>query len=231
MVNIWTIFDQLAGSRCPLCHRPGAGFCPTCRAALPHNTLSCRSCALPLPPGTPDGILCAGCQRCPPAFDRVCAPLRYGAPVDDLIAAFKYHGQLAQGRLLAGMLADAVRAAEAPLPALLLPVPMHRIALRERGFNQATELTRLVAADLDLAWSATNLRRLRHGAHQRGLNRADRQRNLRDAFAVRGRLPGHVALIDDVVTTAATAHEIARTLRHSGVERVEVWAVARTPAD
>ena len=231
MVNIWSMFDQLSGARCPLCHHPGAGLCPPCHAALPHNDLGCRRCDLPLPPGTPVGTLCAGCQRRSPAFDRVRAPLRYTAPVDDLIAAFKYHGRLAHGRLLAGMLTDAVRAQDTPLPALLMPVPMHPVALRERGFNQATELTRLLAADLDIAWSATHLRRRRLGDHQRGLNRADRQRNLRGAFAARGPLPRHIALVDDVVTTGATAHEIARTLRGSGVECIEVWAVARTPAD
>lgn len=231
MVNIWTIFDQLAGGRCPLCHRPGTGLCPPCHAALPHNELGCHCCALPLPPGTPVGTLCAGCQRRSPAFDRVLAPLRYAAPIDDLIAAFKYHGRLANGRLLAELLGDAIHRAGGPLPGLLLPVPMHSSALRARGFNQAAELARLVAARLDVPWSAAHLRRVRHGSHQRGLGRADRLRNLRGAFAAGGRLPRHVALIDDVLTTGATAHEISRTLRSGGVDHIEVWAVARTPGD
>ncbi len=231
MVNIWSILDQYTGGRCPLCHQPGDGLCRACHADLPHNASCCHCCALPLPPDTPAGTLCAGCQCRAPAFDRVLAPLRYAPPVDDLISAFKYHGRLAHGRLLAEVLADTVRIAGGTLPTLLLPVPMHPSGLRERGFNQAAELARLVAADLGLAWTATQLRRLRRSQHQRGLNRADRQRNLRDAFAARGRLPRHLALIDDVVTTGATAHEVARTLRGSGVECVEVWAVARTPAD
>lgn len=231
MVNIWPIIDQYTGSRCPLCHQPGDGLCLPCLADLPHNRSSCDCCALPLPPGTPAGSRCAGCQRHPPAFDRVLAPLRYAPPVDALIATFKYHGRLAHGRLLAGVLANTARIAGGALPTLLLPVPMHPSGLRERGFNQAAELARLVAADLGLSWSATRLQRLRRGAHQRGLNRASRRRNLRDAFAVRGRLPRHIALIDDVVTTGATANEVARTLRGGGVEYIEVWAVARTPAD
>ncbi|MDJ0739383.1 MAG: double zinc ribbon domain-containing protein [Gammaproteobacteria bacterium] len=229
MVNIWPIIDQLIGARCPLCNGPGDGLCAACRETLPRNSPSCRRCALPLAAATPGGTLCADCQRRPPPFARVIAPLRYEPPVDDLVAAFKYHARLSDGRLLAGLLGDVLRQRTAPLPALLLPVPMHARGLRERGFNQAAELARVLAEQLGLAWSTGALRRVRDADHQRGLDRRQRRRNLRGAFACTATLPAHVAVVDDVVTTAATVDEISRVLRAAGVADIEVWAVARTP--
>jgi len=232
MVNIWSFFAQLTGGACPLCRAPGAGICAACDAALPRNRHACRRCALPLPDSSPAETLCAACQRHPPAFDRVHAPLRYERPVDDLISRFKYHHGLALGRLLAEILSDSIREdRDAAMPELLLPVPMNAAGLRRRGFNQAAELTRVVSRRLGIAWSPRQLSRIRHAEHQRGLKRGQRRRNLRGAFRCQGRLPAHVALVDDVVTTGATVEEISRVLRSGGAKRIEVWAVARTPRD
>lgn len=232
MVNIWSFFAQLVGSSCPLCHAPGDGLCPACQAALPRNLHACRQCALPLPDDAPANTLCAGCQRQTPAFERVLAPLRYETPVDDLVSRFKYHHGLSVGRALAVLLADAIcHSGYDTLPGLLLPVPMHPAGLRVRGFNQATELARVLSSRLGIAYSTRHLSRVRQAAHQRGLKRGQRQRNLRGAFACHASLPEHVAVVDDVMTTGATVVEISRVLRRSGAKRIEVWAVARTPRD
>jgi ComF family protein len=116
-------------------------------------------------------------------------------------------------------------------PQLLLPAPLHPRRLRERGFNQAAELTRILADELSLPWSARHFVRVRHTEPQAGLDRRARQRNLRHAFRWRGPIGdlSRVAVIDDVVTTGTTAEEMARALKRAGIERVEVWAVARTP--
>jgi len=227
MVNICSIFAQLAGAACPLCGSPGDGVCRRCDATLPRNLHACQRCALPLPPGTGLNSQCADCQAQTPPFDRVLAPLVYQPPVDDLIAGFKYHHRLAQGRMVAELLANAARSSQ--LPTLLLPVPMSAGRLRERGFNQAAEIARHIARHLNLTWSGTRLVRRHETVPQRGLSKHRRRRNLRGIFTCHGRLPPHVAVIDDVMTTGATAGAAAQAARRAGAEQVEVWVLARTP--
>ena len=118
MVNIWSFFDHIIGSCCPLCRAPGHGICAGCLADLPQNEHPCRRCALPLPHGAPPGGECADCQAHPPSFDTSVAPLLYQAPVDDLIARFKYHHRLDLGRVLADRLSADVDTEE-PNPEVL----------------------------------------------------------------------------------------------------------------
>lgn len=230
MDNICTRIFQLLGARCPLCHTSADGLCTDCRDALPLNRHACPSCALPLPEGAPAGMSCAGCQRHRPAYDGAFAPLLYLPPVDELIAGFKYHQRRAFGRIVGGLLADAL-CGRRDAAELLLPVPMHPRRLRERGFNHASEITRIVARRTGIRWHSGILVRTRDGSHQRGLSRRQRLSNIRGAFAARGEVPGHVALVDDVMTTGATAEALSDVLRTAGAQRVEVWAVARTPRD
>ena len=228
MVNICPDFMQLVGSGCALCRAPADGLCEACLDALPRNLNPCRDCALPLPHSAPALTQCAACQTRAPSFDRAFAPLLYAPPLDDLIAGFKYRQRLPLGRMLGRILARALGDPH-ERPQLLLPVPAAPRRLRERGFNQAAELTHMLAAHLDIPWTSARLYRVRDAEPQRGLTRRERRRNLRAAFACRGRLPPHVALIDDVITTGATAEEASRVLKNAGAARVEVWAVARTP--
>ena len=121
-----------------------------------------------------------------------------------------------------------------PLPQLVLPVPLSAARLAERGYNQAWELAKRAAAALGLAADATLLQRPLDSAHQATLDRRARQQNLRTAFMVdprrRARLQGlRVALVDDVMTTGATAHEAALVLLRAGATAVDIWVLARTP--
>ena len=230
MVNMWSVIGQIIGGECPLCHQPGNRLCAPCTQALPYNRKPCSRCALPLPDAAPDPVLCAGCQANAPAFDRVLAPLLYRAPVDDLVAGFKYHHRLNLGPVLAEVLALAVRE-QGGRAQLLLPVPMPAQGLRERGFNQAAELARRLSSQLGIPWAGDRLIRVHENRHQQSLGRSQRRRNVRGVFECRGTLPGQVALIDDVMTTGATAGEACRMLKGAGADRVEVWTVARTPRE
>lgn len=205
-------------------------LCPACRASLSENHLACARCALPLPAGTPPGSVCGHCRRRTPGFDRLQAGFRYQAPIDQLITGLKYAGQLSHAPVLGRLLAERIDLS-ADGPQLLLPAPLHPRRLRERGFNQAAELTRVLAAELALPWSTGHFVRIRHTEPQAGLDRRARRRNLRRAFRWRGPIDdlSRVAVIDDVVTTGTTAEEMARALKRAGISRVEVWAVARTP--
>ena len=232
MVNIWTFLAHAAGAACPLCAAPADGICGHCMDTLPFNRHACPRCALPLPPGAPPHSLCGDCQRKPPPFDCAFAALRYEAPVDDLIGGFKYHRRLALGAALGDLLAafvDGARVGAEP-PGLLIPVPASPARLRERGFNQAAELARHLSRHLGIPWSAGLLVRRGTALPQRGLGREQRRRNTLGTLALEAAAPRCVALVDDVMTTGATAAEASRMLRGGGAGRVEVWTVARTPA-
>src|SRR5690606_36802438 len=153
----------------------------------------------------------------------------YAAPLDRLLPRFKFHHDLAAGRLLSQLMAQGLAGAERPQA--LLPVPLHRARLRQRGYDQALELARPLASAIRIPLLPDALRRERATAPQSRLDAAHRQRNLRGAFAVApaARLPAHVALVDDVMTTGATLYAAAIALRRAGVARVDAWVCARAP--
>jgi ComF family protein len=173
--------------------------------------------------------LCGACQRKPPPWDAAWAPFRYGWPLDRLEARYKFGRDLAGGRTLA----ELWRRAPAPaLPLLILPVPLHRARLRQRGYNQALELARPLGRALGVPVRHDALLRSRATAAQTELDASSRRRNVRGAFVLSGgaALPPHVALLDDVMTTGATLAECTRVLKRAGVARVDVWALARAPS-
>ncbi len=219
-------------SQCEVCrawntHRL-CGDCVTRFAALRPR---CACCALPLPAGVER---CGECLREPPPFEHAVCAADYAFPWDRLVGAFKFDGQVDLAAPLADRIAAAVRRAGRPLPQWVLPVPLAPRRLAERGYNQAWELARRVARTLGVPASADLLARPLEGAHQADQPRAERIKNLRAAFAAEPRarslLAGrHVALVDDVLTTGATAREATRALQAAGAARVEVWVLARTP--
>lgn len=219
-------------SRCLGCDDPVTGaldLCDDCAARLPWNAHRCPACALPLPERAP-ALPCAACRQAPPPVAATVAPLLYAAPIDRWQPRFKFHHDLAAGRLLGALLATAC--AGAPRPEALVPVPLHRTRLRARGFDQALELARGVARTLRLPLRASLLERVRATAPQSELDAAARHANLHGAFRVqapREALPAHVALVDDVMTTGATLHAAAAALREAGVARVDAWVCARVP--
>jgi len=232
MVDMCITFIQHQRARCRLCHAPAPPdlpLCERCLAALPHLENACPSCALPMEVGAPPESLCGECQADPPAFERSRVPLRYQAPVSDLISRFKYHRALSDGQLLAQLLARHVR--DTPLDVqLLLPMPLHPGRLKERGYNQAAELARTLSRATGIPWNSTLLKRKRAAPTQREANKRERRRNVRKAFVCESKnLPQRVAIIDDVVTTGSTARAAAAAVKLAGADRVEIWAVARTP--
>ncbi|MGN6519680.1 MAG: double zinc ribbon domain-containing protein [Dokdonella sp.] len=217
--------------RCLLCGGQGAGtrdLCAGCAGDLAPNAPCCPGCALPLATPAP---ACGACLARAPPFAAAWVPLRYEHPLDLLEARFKFHADLAAGRVLAEQLVDCARRAPPALPQLVVPVPLHTARLRARGYKQALELARPLARAVGVPLRHDVLLRSRATPAQTGLDAKMRRRNLRGAFAVAPDFawPDHVALFDDVMTTGATLHEAARTLRRAGVARVDAWALARAP--
>ncbi len=210
--------------------RTGA-LCADCTSRFVAGGLRCPRCGVRLASEAP---ACGECLRDPPPFERTLCTVDYAFPWDALVVDFKFHGRVELAFALAALMTATVRAAAAPLPQWVLPVPLAAPRLAERGYNQAWELARTMARALGLHADASLLLRLAGGAHQADLGRAERQRNLRSAFIVephrRGALQGRrVALVDDVMTTGATAREAAATLLRAGAAAVDVWVLARTP--
>jgi ComF family protein len=173
----------------------------------------------------------------PPAFDVAVAAVDYAAPWSDLITRFKFRQQPGLAPALVERLVDALvdhpLALHAP-PDLVLPVPLSAERLRERGYNQAWELTRRTARQLGLRADAQLLMRTKNTAHQLGLDESARLANLKGAFTLeplrRKEVQGlRIAVVDDVMTTGATAQELAQTLKQAGASSVQIWVVARTP--
>jgi ComF family protein len=196
-----------------------------------------RCCLCGFPGASLDLDLCAICHSDLPwarsAQDALCA-LRYEHPVDEMIRALKYRGVIAQARVLGVLLAEVAAKRGAPLPALLLPVPLHTRRWRERGFNQADSIARHAGRMLGIRVNRLAIRRVRDTPSQTALDVGERRRNVRGAFALRNtrqleRLlrAEHVALVDDVMTTGSTLEELRALRRASGVRQVDLWAVAR----
>ena len=231
-----SLFGRLAAprlpSQCELCRAWGERpLCDTCVARFAPPTPRCACCGLRL------GLAaerCGACLRDPPAFDTTVCVADYGFPWDGLITAFKFHGRPELAAVLAPLLAHATRTGAGAAPDCVMPVPMPPRRLAERGYNHAWELARRVAAERHLPARADVLLRPVDAAQQIGLGRTERQRNLRSAFMVDPRLRAHlqgirVALVDDVMTTGATAQQAAAALRRSGAASVALWVLARTP--
>ena len=131
---------------------------------------------------------------------------------------------------MAELMCERLAAPSVRLPQLLLPVPLHARRLRERGFNQALELARILSAQLSIPVDSHSLCRTCNTKAQSSLPKKERQQNIRNAFALTAKIDTpHVAIIDDVMTTGLTVNEISRTLRTSGVSEIEIWVFARTP--
>jgi ComF family protein len=216
--------------RCLLCGASGADgidLCADCNTELPRNPICCRRCALPL---AAPADLCGECQRRLPNWDAAWSPFRYGWPLDRLESRYKFGADLAAGRVLSTLWQREPRPIE--LPQLLINVPLHRSRLRKRGYNQALELARPLARGLGVRLRHDALRRQRPTDAQTELDAVGRRKNVRGAFALRTgvALPPHVAILDDVMTTGATLAECTRVLRRAGVQRVDVWALARAPS-
>ncbi len=225
--NLQALEHALLPPTCLLCGAAGyAGrdLCVGCAADLPRPQPACPRCGDALP-GAGEW-LCGRCQRRPPPFDAAWAALRYAAPVDRLFVDLKFRGRLAAAKLLAQLLEEAVRAADRP--EALIPVPLHRGRLRERGFNQALELARPLAHRMHLPLLRDVVVRRRATAPQTVVEAAARRRNLRGAFAVNRPLAvRHVALIDDVMTTGSTLTELSTVLKRAGVQRIQLWVAGR----
>ncbi|EXI79045.1 MAG: DNA utilization protein GntX [Candidatus Accumulibacter appositus] len=200
-------------------------ICSACEADLPQLPVRlCPRCALP----TPAGEICGRCLAKPPHYDLTLAALRYDFPLDKLVQSFKYGHRLA----LAGYFGRRLAALLVGLPAeLIVPMPLHPLRLRARGFNQALELARPVSKAWRIPIDRQSCQRIRHTPAQADLPWRERAANIRGAFQCSADFTGkRLLLIDDVMTTGASLDELARVVRLHGAEQVTLLVLARALA-
>lgn len=206
-------------------------ICGECRGRYAAARARCPRCALPLPAGS----ACGACLMEPPPWDSCIAAVDYAFPWDRLIAWLKFGARPDLAAPLAAMLADAIHAGPGllGLDAVVTAVPLGPDRIAERGYNQSWEIARRLADRSGLRADAGLLVRCRDTSSQVGLDRQARAANLRQALlaaperraAISGRT---VAVVDDVMTTGATAAAAALALRSAGAAAVAIWVVART---
>ena len=219
-------------SLCAVCRGWGAQrICGDCVQRFAVTLPRCRRCALQVPAGV---AVCGACLTDPPPYARTLAAVDYDHPWDGLITHFKFHAALDLAPALTERMLAARAEAMVSAPALLVPIPLSDARLRERGYNQAWELTKRLGVALQCATDATLLLRVKDTPHQLAFPPEQRAGNVRAAFAVepkrRAELHSRsITLVDDVMTTGATVAEAARTLMQAGAREVNVWVVARTP--
>ena len=182
--------------------------------------------------------ICGRCLKKPPAFNKVYTPLLFQAPVDQLLRRFKFSGQLAAGKVLSQLLArhidELINNGLYTLPDTIVSIPLHWKKRFSRGFNQSEQIARELAQHFQIPLNCHSLTRTINTPTQRHLSYKKRQLNLADAFAITNKTPqpgARIALIDDVLTTAATADAASRILLSNGASSVDIWVLARTPLE
>jgi len=226
------VVDWLAPRACLVCRgRAGriggegdADLCAACHDQLPRSGIQCPVCGV----AADQPRACGACLARPPAFTSVFAPFPWDEPLAGWVRAYKYAPRPDLGRTLARLLAVEWQCRGLPRPDALAPVPLHPRRAAGRGFSQPAELARLIGRHTGIAVRPDLLRRAVHTPPQVRLSQQARSVNVKGAFrAATAAAMGHIALVDDVLTTGSTAHECARTLRQAGAGRVDVWVVAR----
>jgi ComF family protein len=243
------IGSALLPASCTLCGSPlprlsSVPICEACWTEIPVQTGAvCLRCGEALEAPVVEGLatteLCRSCRITPPAFARAVSFGTYDGRLRDAIHALKYDRMHPAARELGAMLAEAMGQLlpEVPWEMLVVPVPLHRTKHRQRGFNQARSLAQGAIEALGrshpewkLTLASSTLMRLRATGTQAGLTPTQRRKNVRGAFKVtepkevQGR---HVLLVDDILTTGATARAAAQSLKRAGAASVYVATLAR----
>ena len=236
MLALRTTLNYLLPRHCHLCGEVcKESVCAACARDFLHiNPCRCPICGIELNLIDARNI-CGQCLKKTPDFDQTIVATDYLPPADELVHRLKFGHQLSIASVMADLLRDAVIERYAgELPSLLAPVPLGPSRLRERGFNQAQEITRVLAPQLGIDLAPRLLLRLRDTLPQSSLPFQQRQANTRNVFVCNlellPRIDGqHIALVDDVMTTGTTLNEIAKLLKRHGARQVSNFVFARTP--
>ncbi len=227
------IYNWLLPHTCILCNQNAhrlQDLCQACLKDLPSLILACKRCARPLS-FQERSLICDECLKNPPPFDHSYALYLYQPPVTKLIMDLKFREALVNAKIWGELLADKIQQdwyQLALLPEAIIPVPLHKNRLKERGFNQALEIARPIAKALHLPIEMALCQRVKATAAQATLPADQRAENIKRAFRItRFTNYRYVAVVDDVMTTGQTITELCLTLKRAGIKQIDVWCCAR----
>lgn len=211
-------------------------FCSSCREKIKFLTGSlCPICGIIFFNSPSANHLCGNCLEKKPYFSSARAVAGYETIILNAIHRFKYGRDLSTGALLASLMADfSFPDLDFKDYSLIIPVPLHIKKLRKRGFNQAIILADAIGKKWQIPVNFSLLKRCKFTLSQTGLDKKERERNIKRAFEVtdRGKIAGiNIILVDDVYTTGATLNECAKILTKAGVQKVAVLTLARVLQD
>jgi ComF family protein len=225
------IASLLVPYTCLFCSYPssrGQDLCDGCLNELPLLGNPCIRCAKPL---QQNNLICGDCLTHSPPFDRTFALFVYEKPITRFVMQIKFNHALLNARIAGELLTEKIITQwylNQPLPDLIIPVPLHPLRLRERGFNQAIEIARPLSKKLQLPLDIEGTQRVKATAAQATLLAKDRILNIKEAFQVNRQYSGlHLAVVDDVITTGHTIREFCRVLKKAGARQIDVWSCAR----
>ena len=233
MVNNWSDIIQysLLPPTCILCGNKGMGrmdLCQPCNDALIKIGSHCYCCAKQFSNDSSHLLLCGDCQKNLPEFDKTYTPYTHQGAIRYLINHCKFNGAYKHSRLLGLLLAHHLSNQADTLPELIIPVPLHPKRYRQRGFNQTLEVGKIIARELSIPIDNSCCLHIKDTPHQVSLTAKQRRKNIKNSFQMKKTPQArHIAILDDVMTTGATANELAKTLKSSGVSQVDVWVCAR----
>jgi len=203
-------------------------LCSVCEQKLPFLSNYCTRCACPI---SEEGAICGACLNLPPIALKTTVLFRYHPPIDQLIMSLKFQNNLINAKILGELfgshLYDKYR--KITKPEVIIPMPLHSKRLRERGYNQALELSRPIAKKLSLPIDAFSVIRKKNTLPQAQLSVNERQQNVRKAFCIiKSFNYRHVAIVDDVITTGNTIFELCKFLSDVGVQEIDIWCCAKS---
>lgn len=209
---------------CKQYHQGRQIVCEACDDLISPLINACIRCRIIL--NDDNHTICGSCLKQKKYFDEVICHSQFEEPLRGLIHAFKYHQALYLGSYLSSLMLR--HKADIPTKAdCFIPVPVHQKRLRERGYNHALELTKLLAKKLNKPYLVGLCQKVIHTPYQAGLKLKDRNKNLAGAFQVRPNQLKHVVIVDDLMTSGNTANELSKALKATGIQKVSVWCCAR----
>lgn len=221
----WVALDWLFPPTCGGCGDPGTRWCPDCQKKV--QTIAdpiCAACGLP----QPGSGLCERCLQTPPAFKLLRSWAIFENPIQGALHRLKYRRDIGMGEAISNQMTGFVQRLGWPVDTII-PIPLGKNRLKERGYNQVAMVARPLSFQLGLDYCPSALVRARETRSQVGLSASERQENVSNAFlADQKKINGrNILLMDDVSTTGATLSSAAEALYASGAKDVFAVTVAR----
>lgn len=213
--------------QCYLCRLPVTSkdiVCHRCQSHFEGNDASCSRCAMPI--ASTSDTLCGQCQQTTGYIDKTFAPWRFQQPLTRLIHDFKYHNALCLAPFLSHCI---LKSLPKPFPNIdyIVPMPIHPKRLKYRGYNQTSVLGKILSKHTGIPLNQSLCQRIVFEGPQVFLDQKSRLNNTKNAFTAHSVKHLHIVIIDDLITTGATANSLAKELKQQGARQVDLWCIAR----